>query len=343
MQDSGSLAGLIAAADFNLHWFDLGRRVQSVASADATAFEAGRAPWPHPYLRQAWTGLLLEPRAGGEPVVWFLRLPLDEQGKLQLAVRDAFVHLLIDKLGHGDGAELGERLHSALQESGIAYTPAPERQATFHARVAQLLQRPPSEHFDAVLEYCRAPQSHRWDQLAVQGIADLAVRWKEHQSLLCDTLEQLAPPVFIGLCQCLESEAIDAELAGRIIDRADAAPGDSAITAAAVRGLSLAPAAELRRRFLTRLLQGEAASNSEVIAAIGSRCSSDLEHGDIAAAWLAAMAEHQSQDTFNLLLSDLMFLPAVRAALLDALRDPARPEILARAFGHFLHGPNPPH
>lgn len=347
MQQSGTLGGLIAAAQFQLRWFDLGRRVQPVSAATAEAFEAGREPWPYPYLRHAWAGLVLLPPEGGEPVIWFLRLPLDEQGKLQLPVRDAFLHLLLEKIGRGEISELGENLHGALTESGIAFTPAPERQASFHARVAQLLQRPASSHFDAVLAYCRAPQSQRWDQLAVQGIADLAARWQEHRELLQQQLGQLAPPVVIGLCQCLESEAIDRPLAQRIIDRADAAldeePTDFALVAATVRGLSHASAAKLRKSFLQRLLQGPAACNGEVIAAIGSRCTADLEAPEIAASWLAALAAHQNQETFNLLLSDLMFLPAVRSALLNALRDPSRPEALARAFGVFLHGPAATH
>ena len=347
MQQSGTLGGLIAAAQFKQRWFDLGRRVQSVPRSAVEAFEAGQAPWPHPYLRHAWTGLVLLPPENGEPVVWFLRLPLDEQGKLQLPVRDAFLHLLIEKLGQGEQEDLGAQLHSALEESGIAFSPAPERQASFHAKVAQLLKRPASEYYEGVLAYCQAPQSHRWDQLGVQGIADLAAHWESQRDLLLGKLDELAPPVFVGLCQSLENEAIDHRLAQRIVECAGGAlradPVDFAMVAAAVRGISHSPADGLRRSFLLELLQGPAARNGEVIAAIGSRCAQDLAHEDLAASWLAALAAHQSQESFNLLLSDLMFLAPVRGALLAALRDPSRPEALASAFGTFLHGPAPTH
>ncbi|MCW8124951.1 DUF3549 family protein [Microbulbifer halophilus] len=349
MSENNTLSALIKEAQFKLRWFDLGRRLQPVSQATAEAFEAGQIPWPHPYLQHAWTGLLLWPEEGGEPVVWFLRLPLDERGKLQLPARDGLLRLLLQKLDKSGPSESASQLHAALEESGLQFSPAPERRASFHARAALLLKRPPSAHYEATLAYCREPQSHRWEQLGIQGIADLAARWEPEKNLLLRRLGELAPPVFAGLCQCLENEAIDHQLVEKIIRRARAAlaedPADYTLVAAAVRGMSNSPAAGLRRDFLLDLLSSTAAAsaNTEVITAIGSRCPQDLEHGEIAAPWLAALSEHQRQETFNLLLADLMYLPPARASLLAALRDPSRPEALARAFGIFLHGPDPAH
>lgn len=347
MSESGTLSELIAAAKFNLRWFDLGRRVQSVPRATAEAFEAGHIPWPFPYLRQAWTGLLLWPQEGGEPIVWFLRLPLDEQGKLQLSVRDAFVRQLSQNLDQSEPAASAAQLDRALSDSGLMFTPSAERQASFHTRAATLLKRPASSHYGAAREYFEQPEKHSWDQLGIQGIADLAARWETEKGLLQKQIAKLAPPVFIGLCQCLENEKIDHQLAQSIVRRAEMAladkPADFTLVAAAVRGISNAPAEGMRRDFLYKLLNGPAATHGEIIAAIGSRCPQDLARADIAAHWLAALAEHQKQDTFNLLLTDLMYLPAVRTALLGALRDPSRPESLAGAFGRFLHGSHPTH
>ncbi|WP_323847118.1 DUF3549 family protein [Microbulbifer magnicolonia] len=349
MSESTTLSALIADAQFKLRWFDLGRRVQPVPRSTAEAFEAGQAPWPYPYLRQAWAGLLLwsEEGEGGEPVVWFLRLPLDEQGKLQLQVRDAFLRLLTQKLSRGAAADSGDQLHAALEESGLLFAPAPQRQASFHARAALLLHRPASSHFAAALGYIHAPQSQRWDRLAIQGIADLAAHWEDEKKLLQRQMSALAAPVFISLGQCLESEAIDHQLAETITGRADAelhsASPDFAVVAAAVRGISHSPARGLRLAFLERVLDSAAGTDGEVLAAIGSRCAYDLENATLARQWLAALARTENQPAFNLLLSDLMFLPQVRPSLLDALRDPMRPEVLARAFGSFLRGPAPAH
>ncbi|KUJ81474.1 DUF3549 domain-containing protein [Microbulbifer flavimaris] len=353
MSTAGTLSALIAEADFNLRWFDLGRRVQTVSRADAEAFENGTAPWPHPYLRHAWTGLLLWPREGGEAVVWFLRLPLDEQGKLQLPVRDGFLRRLDEALraAGSDGKPVeppsAEALDAALQASGLLFEPAQERQASFHAHSSMLLQRPPSDHYARALAHLQEPEKVAWDQLALQGIADLAARWEKHRDLLERRIPDLAPPVFITLCQCLESEAVDHRIAGAIARRgrtvmADAA-GNRAEVAAAVRGLSHSIASGLRRQFLTDVLESTAASDSEVLAAIGSRCADDLADETLVRVWLEAVSSSQSQNTFNLLMTDLMYLPGVRGAILNAVRDPQRPEDVARAFGNFLHGSGPVH
>lgn len=345
--NTGTLNGLITEARFKLRWFDLGRRVRPVARKAAEAFEAGSAPWPYPYLREAWTGLLLWPEEGGEPAVWFLRQPLDEQGKLRLAARDQFLALLGRKLGAGDGRDAGAQLGRALEESELVYSPAPERQATFHAKAARLLRRPPSHHLAPVLEYFRAPDSAPWSQLGLQGIADLAAGWEEHLALLCEGMEKIATPVLVSLCQCLESEAVDHRLAETVVRRAsrelDSAAPETAVVAAAVRAVSFSPAAGMRREFLQLLLDDARACTGEVLAAVGSRCPDDLQERALATRWLARLASCGQQQTFNLLLADLMFLPEVRLSLLDVLRSPDRPEQLAEAFGTFLHGPAPTH
>ncbi|WHI50383.1 DUF3549 family protein [Microbulbifer sp. MLAF003] len=347
MSESGTLSSLIEEANFKLRWFDLGRRLQSISKSTAEAFEAGQKPWPSPYLRQAWTGLLLQPAEGGEPAVWFLRFPLDEQGKLQLQARDGLLRALAQEL-RGPAAESAAQLDQLLQQSGLLYTPSTERQAAFHAHTGLLLKHKPSAHYETVLSYFRNPQESRWDNLALQGIADLAAHWESEKALLTCEISEIAAPVFVSLCHCLENETIDHQLAEAIITRANTLLADSTpdfnVVCAAARGISNSPAKGLRQSFLQKLLQSSnAARNKEVLAAIGSRCALDLENPELTKLWLTNLAHTGDQSTFNLLLSDLMFIPQIRNSLLIALRDPAREETLAQTFGNFLHGPKPTH
>ncbi|WP_226648468.1 DUF3549 family protein [Microbulbifer variabilis] len=362
MSESGTLSALIEEADFKLRWFDLGRRLQAVPKSIAEAFEAGQKAWPYPYLRQAWSGLLLEPTEGGEPAVWFLRFPLDEQGMLQLQARDGLLRALAQELKQGPSSESAVQLDQLLQQSGLLYTPSSERQAAFHAYTGKLLKRAPSAHYAAVLDYFGNPQNSRWDNLALQGIADLATRWELQKELLLRELPHIAAPVFINLCHCLENEAVDHQLVEVIATRAreslkiDAQDTpDFTVIAAAVRGISNSPAQGLRHTLqqeLLEALQQQPSSSGarpvsvqpiELLTAIGSRCPQDLEDQPLARLWLNTLAQSNNQSTFNLLLSDLMFLPRVRASLLSILRDPTRDETLAQAFGNFLHGPKPTH
>ncbi|WP_299591511.1 DUF3549 family protein [uncultured Microbulbifer sp.] len=348
-----TLTDLIASAEFNLRWFDIGRRVQAVGKKAAQAFEEGSAPWPHPYLRQAWCGLLLWPsdkEAGGDPVVWFLQLPLDEQGKLLLPIRDRFLKQLHEALyppGNGNNGnaapekqDSGKRLQQALESSGLVFTPPAEKRAVFHAKAARLLKRPPSEHFPAARAYAKDPASFPWDQLALQGIADLAVRWEEERDALAASLHRFATPALIPLCQCLESETIDHQLAEPLIRRAEhslsEAEPDLNLITAVVRGVSHSIAAGMRQQFLMKVLQNGAGTHGEVLAAIGSRCSDDLLVPELAQLWLENLSASQPQQTFNLLLTDLLFLPPLRNGLLGVLRNPERKDSVARAFGEFL-------
>ncbi|MFV8783582.1 DUF3549 family protein [Microbulbifer sp. SA54] len=343
-----TISELVASADFNVRWFDLGRRVKLIPASAAEGFEAGGSPWPHPYLRQAWCGLLLWPREqeSGEPVVWFLRFPLDEQGKLLLPIRDRFLRDLtkalapLDNKAH-NGNDPAKLLQQALEGSELIYTPPADRRAVFHAKAARLLQRAPSGYFTAAGAYAENPHSTPWETLALQGIADLAVRWKDRQVDLERQMDKFAAPVFNALCQCLESETIDHRLTQAIINRARAQlteqEMDFALLTAAVRGISQSSAIGMRQDFLLALLESPAGNSGEILAAIGSRCSDDLKEPEIAHLWLANLSASQSQETFNLLLTDLLFLPEIRNILLDLLRNPERPETVARAFGNFLH------
>lgn len=342
---SNTLTDLIATAQFNVRWFDVGRRVQPISKKSAEAFESGAAPWPHPYLRQAWCGLLLWPAdegVDGDPVVWFLQLPLDEQGKLLLPIRDRFLKQLHQALypeGNG-GQDPGKYLQQALEDSGLVFTPPAEKRAVFHAKAAQLLKRPPSDHYPAAKAYAKDPASFPWDQLALQGMADLAVRWEDERDMLAANLHRFATPALIPLCQCLESEAIDHHLAEPLIRRAEKALAqeepDLNLITAVIRGLSHSIATGMRQQFLLKVMQGTAGTQGEILAAIGSRCSDDLHVPELAQLWLENLSASQPQQTFNLLLTDLLFLPQLRNILLGVLRNPERKESVARAFGEFL-------
>ncbi|GMG87371.1 DUF3549 family protein [Biformimicrobium ophioploci] len=343
MDTPTTLFELLDQAGLRQRWFDLGRRLQPVPRKVVESFEAGDAPWPHPYLQQAWLGLLLWFDEDKQtPIVWFLRLPLDEQGKLRLSERDAFLRRLLQSLADAGDQDPAAGLQRALDGSEVIYTPAEDRRAVFHARAALALAQKPGPHFGATMDYLRSEGKAGWQNLAMQGIADVSVRWQEQQELLEQQLELIEGPVFIALCQCLESEAIPHQLCERIIRRARAERATSepnfGLIAAAVRGVSNSAASGMRRDFLIDLLGSEAGANVEVLAALASRCCTDFEDDRLAALWLSKAAEHLDQSGFNLLLSDLMYLPEVRNRLLQVIRSPDRDEVIAAKFGAFLRG-----
>ena len=87
-----SISQFVAGTGARMRVFDLGRRVAKIGQSEFEAFENLARPYPVPYLRHAWVGILSwNPEQPGQHNIWFLKLPLDEQNILQPGPRDDFL------------------------------------------------------------------------------------------------------------------------------------------------------------------------------------------------------------------------------------------------------------
>lgn len=322
--------------------FDLGRHINELPSQHFQNFEAGHVAYPAPYLHHAWVGLLFwEPDATDIPLLWFLKLPLDEQGKLDLPARDRFLKQLLTAVGSNiEAVKEGKQLQAVLEGNPFVFTPTPERQACLHAKVKTLLQLPPSQHYQACCDYLQS-DLQQWQQLAVQGFADLAVRAAEHQAVLMSSIPRLPNPALKSLALCLENESINGALCKvlgqRIEQESLHSETDSDLIAALVRAISRSQAVELRHKLLLRLLNNDTTQPLaiECLVAIATRCHLDLTNPDVCSAFLESLAQH-NQDTFNRVLTDLLFLPSIRPHLMAGFRHATRSEQLATAIGGLI-------
>jgi len=353
-QPISSLNQFLRQSGVEVRYYDLGRRICKIDNADFAAFEAGQLAYPTPYLQQAWLGLVFwSPDQEQATTVWFLRFPLDEQGKLQLPERDRFLQMLLTAVGANlEAARAGENLQAVLEGNPFVFTPAPERQAAFHARIKIILRQPPSQFYQPVQNYLSAGvvnslSREQWQGLGLQGIADVAVRWqkKEIYTPLLKALPLLPAPVFTSLCECLENEAVDAKVASALVQRLQPLIADHGngideetgkMAAAAVRGLSNSIATGMRRQLLLRLMDAELAQVPEVMVAIATRCGDDLLEPSLTLPFLELLAKFPQQ-TFNRVMADLLFQSHLRPVLLAALRNPDRSEPLSRAIGALLN------
>ena len=88
MSSQHSLLEFLEQTGKSVSVYDIGRRIGALSRDAFLAFEHAREPYPRPWQRQAWIGLVQNAGDGDEPVIWFLRLHLDEQGLLVQAERD---------------------------------------------------------------------------------------------------------------------------------------------------------------------------------------------------------------------------------------------------------------
>ncbi|MEW8683730.1 MAG: DUF3549 family protein, partial [Candidatus Thiodiazotropha endolucinida] len=89
MNTIATLTEFIESGGLSLDFSDMGRRVSSLPREQFVAFENAEIPYPLPLQQQAWYALTLADPTQRQidPMIWFIRFPLDEQGKLSLSAR----------------------------------------------------------------------------------------------------------------------------------------------------------------------------------------------------------------------------------------------------------------
>lgn len=331
---------LLEEMEVRFRWYDAGQRIRKLKREQWQRFESGESPYPHPHLRQAWLGLAFWPeddKHQQQVQLWCLRFPLDEQGKLDLASRDQFLTHLLTAMGSNvAAAKSGERLNAVLEDNPFVFKATPDKQASLHAIVSQSLKKPPSQFYAPTVRYIENPEGDDWQQLGIQGLADVACRWQEHQALLAERIQHLAEPVMLSLCQCLEHHAISTNIAQEILKRLEQS-NEASSQAAMFRGLSQCKDNKPVHQALRSLLSHPNSSNVEVLATLCSRAGPMLLEEEFCQVFLEHLAS-AGQDVFNGLVSELLFQPGLRASLLNAIRAPERSATLDAAIGG-LFGP----
>jgi len=327
------------------HYFDLGRRVAEIPPATMSAFEQVEIPYPQPFLRAAWLGVLFrhegEHPAEAAPTIWFLRFPLDEQGKLIQAARDDFLSRLLEAADVSNAA-LDNALDNVLDDNPHGFAPRPERMAVFHAKAAKQLGQSPSQYHAHALDYFRGTLGfEQWSFVGLQGIADVAARLDENDntSVLARAIPRLPATPFAALCNCLENEAIDAALGRALAARiaAGLAERDPAVVAAGIRGLSHGMDRAAVAATVGQVLESALGSHVEVLAGIAGRAWEILEDAALRSRFLERLAECEAgQRAFDNILADLLFLPTLRDSLRETLRAPNHSPRIKAAIDAFL-------
>lgn len=340
--DFTSIQGFIKSSGASYRVFDLGRRVEKLSSDWFQRFEAGQEAYHYPFQRQAWLGILFWNQAEiQEHFIWFIKLPLDETGKLSLSARDDFLKILIEKIGDNlIKAQKGEKLHYVLADNPYTFSPKQDRLAMFHAKAAKTVGNQASQFYNEVQEYLRRGALDEWQTLGLQGIADFVARLDDDNNarVLKNALEQMPIEPYGAFASMLEHEKIGVELAETIQQRLRRAlqqnePGLAEVVTG-LRAISCSSAEGLRKPLLLDVLSRPIGRNVEILAAIASRCWHDLRDQDLVVTYLEALAENElGQDAFNQLLADLMFIPGLRQGFLQAFRHPQRSASLSQKMG----------
>jgi len=328
--------------------FDMGRRVVQLPRERFLQFEQTGIPYPFPLQKQAWFAMLFRDKADRqEPFIWFLRLPLDEQGKLLQAARDDLMHRLIERIGERMQAEReGEQLEAALQDNPYSFKPKEDRMAVFHARVSRILKTSPSRFYPHARDYFRGePGWDQWSFVGYQGIADVAARLDQddNEASVTKALEAMPAQPLVALAHCLENERISRPLNAALLARtrrelAREQP-DPALLAALIRAGARSRAPDLQQSLIGAILEAPCGNHIELLSAVSGRAWEHLLEPECGLPFLERLAENSAgNEAFNLCMADLLYIPGMREPMLALMRNPQRSHSLSAAIGNLFRG-----
>ncbi|WP_432470635.1 DUF3549 family protein [Amphritea sp. HPY] len=343
-----TLVDFIRQTEAQFRIFDMGRCISKLSPDTFHKVEQGHIPYPAPFLHQAWVGILMwNPKAASESVVWFLKLPLDEQGFLVQAARDDFLNRLLQNLSNSMGkgpldqpADATE-YRDALKDNPFSFTPDQEKMAAFHATATLTTGQPASSFYQPAVSYFSGKTDiNDWPGIGFQGIADFVIRHQQndHETQLANIFSQLPDTPLEATCTFIEHIKPNKELSSVIVQRLRTAVTNQNSSAnqvgALVRAISQGFDERQKVDVLNDVLNSPFGTDPEVIAALASRCWSALQHPELLRTFLETLALNKAgQACFNRVMADLMFIPTLRALSLQQFRSPERSEALSKAIG----------
>lgn len=343
------LSQYLTSLDGQYRIFDVGRRIRKLDKQQFAQFESLAIPYPFPYLQHAWLVLYIsQPNQPENETLWFLKWPLDEQGKLIPYVRDDLVSRLL-RLSEKPLVVDGE-IEDPLKDNPFSFNPDDVRRANIHAMIHSQLHRKPSSHYETAVNYLKAGTLNKdalnnWQTLGLQGIADVAARMDKHLASLNTCLAHLPSEALLAFAQCMEHHPLPHQLADgvkqRLLTALASDPTEQHNIIAVEAGMRLIGASHndaLRIEIWQAWLASAFAHSVPAVLTFATRNHDDLAFmPDKITDFLVILAKLNGNfNSFVKIVADLLFLPGTRNLLLQALRSEQRPEILGQAMQALL-------
>jgi hypothetical protein len=329
--------------------YEMGRGIKQINRQTFADFEDTSIAWPYPFLKSAWFALLFaNPENPDNFHVWFLKFPLDEQGKLIQAARDDYLKQFYERIIEK------QHINAAQEaESPYGFKPSEEKMANINAIVKHQTNKLPSAYYQDVLHYIYQEnksektdlkQWDNWQTLGYQGLADLSsymhneYNQKIIEQQLAQSIEYLPIAMLKALSSCLEHHQLSKQLVDVIVLRATKHNQlDNMV--ACLRSIS-ASDNQAVNTLLKHALNSDYKANIELLAVACGRCWNNLKEPWLMQLFLEALAivktaNKSSNEAFNIMVSDLLFIPGMRTTVLEQFRNPQRSDELTMSIGNF--------
>lgn len=333
-----SISEFLLHAGTECHVFDMGRRLVAIDNQTFLDIENGRAYAPNPRQQHAWFGIVFwNKQSSSQHYIWFVKLPLDEQGLVVTATRNHFLEIIVDALGQSIAQDTEKA--QTLPDNPYSFVPNQSLLAQFNAMVKHQLNQPLSEGIDKVEAYVQAPQLVDWQSISMQCVADFAHGFHKHpkREALEKALETnitLYSDVFLNtfmeMCENIELNTSVKSIFMGLLDK-----GNS-INLAALRALSCEKTDEKIQGKLSMLLKSEISLRIDVLSVIAARHYEQF-NDELLCTFLEQASQLDDKENhqgalFSGFYADLVQIPKLRRQVLTLLHSPERSHVLASAF-----------
>jgi len=334
-----NLTDFLEQAKCQYRAYDLGRIVQKIENVEFQKVTCNALPYPYPIQQHAFIALTFwQVAAQKEHFVWFLKIPLDEQGLMKITAQTSFIRMVVEAMGENLTADVSDKLQQRLASNPFVFKPSAEKLAIFNAAINSTFVRPASSFYPAVQTYFSGQENwQNWQTLGFQGFADLAARldYDNNQQKILNVLPQLPEQPLQTLSLCLEnqsnmSEELAKSLSQHALKRLQLGQPTTAILL--LRAITSNPHHQVTKELINQQFASDLRNQADWYITIAGRCWAHLEDETLLNRYFEALATHH-QTLFPQLFADLVAIPALRDKVLKQLRLTARSPALSKAIG----------
>ena len=335
MSQISTISEFLLQAGTEYRIFDMGRTIRKLPAQQFLDIEnAIKAP-QYPRLRHAWFGIVFwNKQLSEQHYIWFIKLPVDEQGMLIPASRNHFLQIIVEALG--SELEHAEDKNGQLPENPYTFVPTQQQLADFNSVSRVSLKLGQSEYYQAALTYLNAPQDNHWQTVPLQGITDVVANLADDkvQTLLANQFSQLADEVKFPLLISMENQTVEIKLAERIQHWLQQNPGNATYWQYGLRALCQSPCNGLVKLLLQQCVDSELGKDLPLLTVIGGRHWQHLEDPGLLTPYMENVAALDEQEPiFAAIYTDLVCIPSLRPHILGLLRAEQKSPALTQAIG----------
>jgi len=341
MSQINTISEFLLQAGTDYRVFDMARGIRPLESQFFLEIESATLPAPYPRQQHAWFGILFfNKQMSDESYIWFVKLPLDEQGLVIGAARQQFLQLVVEALGRR--LDKQNNTNNQLPENPFTFVPNQQQLADFNSIGRIELDIPLSENVDLVEQYLTHPERNDWRKVPLQGIADFtaSLQQDERKHLLLKQFSTLAPDMQYALCASLENHQIDEDISMLLINWYKQDVDNEKRLHCVLRGLCQSQAKTAVHFLIFSVLNSSNGLKSAVLMLIAARHWQYLKESATLSIYVERLAVCEDEPFIGL-YSDLVQIPEIREAMLGVLRWSEKSTQLTQAIGQ-LFGQNTP-